>query len=90
MSVKFKAYISCALLIIEYSNISWGPTSEKLNKSIEMVQHRAARFILNAHTKKDDFKQISNVLNILQLETLEEQRTKARLIMVYKNFKWTC
>ena len=57
-----------------------------MNKSIEMVQHRAARFILNAHTKKGDFKliSISKLLNILQLETLEERRAKARLIMVYK------
>ena len=85
-SVKYKAYISCVLPIIEYASICWGPTSEKLNKSIEMVQHRAARFILNVHSKKGEFKKvsISELLNILNLETLEERRTKARLTMVYK------
>ena len=71
---------------MEYASICWAPTSEKMKKSIEMVQHRAIRFILNAHAKKGEYKyvSISRLLNTLQLETLEERRVKARLIMVYK------
>ena len=85
-SVKRKAYLSCVLPILEYGSISWAPTSEKLNKSIEMVQHRAAKFIANTHSKKSDYKNfsISKLLKQLNLETLEERRTKARLTMVYK------
>ena len=51
-----------------------------------MVQHRAAKFIGNMHSKKSDYKNvsISKLLNQLNLETLEERRTKARLTMVYK------
>ena len=46
-SVKSKAYMTCVLPIIEYGNICWAPTSEKLNKSIEMVQHKAAKLMVD-------------------------------------------
>ena len=85
-SVKMKAYISCVLPILEYASTSWQPTSEKSNNSLEMVQHNAARFISNSYIKKGEFKRtsISEILNYLQLDTLEERRTKMRLNMAYK------
>ena len=85
-SVKCKAYKSCVLPILEYANICWAPTSEKLNNSIEMVQHRAAKFIVNAYSRKGDYKHfsISKLLHDLKLDTLEERRTRARLVMAYK------
>ena len=58
-SVKTKAYKSCVMPIIEYGSICYAPTSEKLSKTIEMVQHRAARFIANIHSKKGEYRHIS-------------------------------
>ena len=51
-----------------------------------MVQHNAARFITNAHSKKGNFKifSISKILGNLKMETLEHRRNKARLSMAYK------
>ena len=85
-SVKLKAYISCVLPILEYASTSWQPTSEKSYNSLEMVQHNAPRFISNSYIKKGEFKRtsISEILNDLQLDTLEERRTKMRLNMAYK------
>jgi len=85
-SVKRKAYISCVMPIIEYGSICWAPTSDKLSNSIEMVQHRAARFIANIYSKKGEYRHlsISNLLSKLNLESFEERRHKARLTMAYK------
>ena len=85
-SVKMKAYQSCVLPIIEYAPCSWQPTSESANKTLEMVQHNAARFIANTYSKKGNFKifSISKILSDLNMETLEERRTQARLSMAYK------
>ena len=85
-SVKSKAYKACVLSIVEYASICWSPSSEKLNRAIEMVQHKAAKFLVNAYNRKGKFKKfsISKLLNDLNLETLEERRIQARLTMVYK------
>ena len=85
-SVKIKAYQSCVLPIIEYAPCSWQPTSESASKTLEMVQHNAARFISSAYSKKGNFKifSITKILRDLKMETLEERRTHARLSMAYK------
>ena len=85
-SVKTKAYVSCVLSILEYASNSWQPTTDSSDKALEMVQHNAARFISNTYSKKGEFKKVSitKILNNLEMETLEERRTKARLIMAYK------
>lgn len=36
-SVKSKAYKACVLSIVEYASICWSPSSEKLNRAIEMA-----------------------------------------------------
>ena len=72
--------------ILEYGNICWSPTSEKLNNQLEMVQHKAAKFATNIYPKKghyDSFS-ISRLLNELNWSTLEQRRKQARLGMVYK------
>ena len=85
-SVKFKAYMSCVLPILEYASTSWQPTSDKSENALEMVQHNAARFISNVHYKKGQISKISitNILNNLHMETLEARRIQSRLNMAYK------
>ena len=72
-SVKSKAYQSCVLPIIEYASTSWGPTSDKANNLLEMVQHNAARFISNIYIRKGNFEKysITKILNNLGLKTIE-------------------
>ena len=81
-----KAYSACVLPILEYASTCWQPTSESMDSALEMVHHNAARFIANVYIKKGCFKKvsISKLMNELQMETLAERRTKARLCMAYK------
>ena len=66
--VKEKAYTSCVLPILEFGSTSWSPTSNKLQNSLEMVHHNAAKFVANKYPKKgkyDEFS-ISKVLSNLE------------------------
>ena len=73
-SVKIKAYNACVRPILEYGAACWSPTSEKVNKKIEMIQHSAAKFATNTYPKKgkyDEFS-ISRILHQLQWKSLQE------------------
>jgi hypothetical protein len=48
---------------------------------IEMVQHRAARFILNQHSWQDS---ITDMIQSLKLDTLQSRRKNARLCLFFK------
>ena len=78
--------MACVLPIIEYASTCWSPTSDKTNNLLEMVQHNAARFISNTYIRKGNLKKysVTKVLKDLNLKTIEERRTQARLIMAYK------
>ena len=86
-SVKLKAFKICVLPILEYASCCWSPTSQKSNNTLEMVQHNAAKFIANIYHKKGtDYKpySITKLLWDLELKTIVERRTQARLTMAYK------
>ena len=85
-SVKMKAYTACVRPILEYAAACWSPTSEKLNNSIEMVQHKAAKFVTNIYPRKGHYEEfsISRLLNYLNWDSLEERRRQIRMTMVYK------
>ena len=71
---------------MEYGSNCWSPTSKKLNTELEMVHHNAAKFVSNKYPrKKDNFEfSITNILQNLNWETLEERRNQARITMAYK------
>ena len=81
--VKEKAYISCVLPIIEYGSTCWSPTSNKLQNSLEMVHHNAAKFVANKYPKKGSYDEfsISKVLSDLKWKSIQERRNHARLII---------
>ena len=84
--MKIKAYTACVRPILEYAAACWSPTSEKLNKNIEMVQHKAAKFVTNIYPRKDHYEEfsISRLINYLNWDSLEERRRQIRMTMVYK------
>ena len=86
MSVKCKAYKACVLPIVEYASNCWSPTSAKMNNLLEMVQHKAARFITNTYARRGNFNKfsITKILSDLNFDTLENRRKQARLAMAYK------
>ena len=64
----FKTYVAP---LLEHSASIWGPWQNKYINQIEMVQHRAVRYIFNycQHTSS-----ITSMLNKLSLPTLEKRR----------------
>ena len=50
-----------------------------------MVQRRAARFVMNKYSNYDS---VSQMLDTLGLNTLDDKRDKLRAVMVYINL-WT-
>lgn len=70
---------------LEYASVCWNP-SQKINRSIEIVQNKAAKFVTNCYPKKgkeDEFS-VTRLIKQLGWDSLEERRSKARLSMIYK------
>jgi hypothetical protein len=66
---------------VEYASPVWDPYLQKDKYKIEMVQRRAARYVTNRYHNKSS---VSDMLENLKWQTLEERRTNARLTMLYK------
>jgi hypothetical protein len=47
--VKETAYFGLVRPILEYGATIWDPHHKKYKTKLEMIQHRAARFVLNRH-----------------------------------------
>ena len=67
--------------LLEYSSSVWDPWQKKYIEQLEMVQHRAARYIMNdyAHTSS-----VTEMLKNLGLPTLQTRRKISSLVMLYK------
>ncbi len=66
-AVKEKAYNTLVRPTMEYASSVWSPHQKELIKSLEMVQRRAARYVLHAYDWKDS---VTEMLKILKWETL--------------------
>ena len=84
--IKEAAYKSYVRPKTEYCATIWDPHTKKDSTKIEMVQHRAARFVSNTpHLRHaDHHASITNVISALGWEPLAERRRKNRLIFLYK------
>jgi len=76
--VKEQAYLTYVHPKLEFASTVWNPYHQKDIHMIELVQRRAARFV----TKMYDH--YSNVTTILSQENLQDRRSKACVILVYK------
>lgn len=79
-SVKLTAYKTLIRPTLEYASVVWDPHYRKDISSLELIQRRAARFIIG------DYRHSSSVTTMLQkldLETLEERRKIIRLKFFY-------
>ena len=66
---------------VEYSSSVWSPHQLELKNTIERVQRRAARFVTRRYDRTDS---VTDMLNVLSWETLEQRRMKARVVMGYR------
>ena len=82
-TVKEKAYKSLVRPKLEYCGaILWDPYENNNKSTIEKVQCRAARFVLNDYKRKSS---VNDMLTVLGWETLELRRIRLRLITIYKS-----
>ena len=79
--VKCLSYTTFVRPILDYACTIWASYYQSYIHSIEMVQRRAARFVMNKYSNYDS---VSQMLDTLRLNTLEDRCNKLRAVMVYK------
>jgi hypothetical protein len=79
---KETAYKILVRPTLKYCSCVWDPYTAKNTNKIEMVQRRAARWVLHRFSLKDSVREI---ISVLKWKTLENSRRSiARLSMMYK------
>ena len=82
VAVKQKMYFTLVRPLLEYASSVWDPHTTSDIHKIEMVQHRAARFVIGNYSKTSGT--VTNILQQLNWPTLEQRRKESRLINLYK------
>ena len=81
VSIKQQAYFSLVRPLVEYASTVWDPDTQTNIQTLEMVQRRAARYILSRHRNTSS---VSDMLQSLNWRSLENRRKDARLCMMFK------
>ena len=79
--VKERAYFSLVRPHLEYCCSIWCPFQKDDIRKIEMVQRRAARFVLNRYHNTSS---VSDMLDELRWTSLETRRQNCQLSLMYK------
>ena len=81
IQIKTQAYFTFVRPILENSCTVWDPyTATQINK-LEIIQCRAARYVLHRHHNTSS---VTNMLQTLGWRSLSERRIDAKLCMIYK------
>ena len=81
MDVKSKAYTTLVRPQLEYACSVWNPYTKRNIHQIELVQHRAARFVFRDYS---NYTHVTPMLKQLGWDTLEQRRLSYQLSMFYK------
>ena len=82
--IRALSYKQLILPILSYCASIWDPCQQYLINKIEIIQHRAARFVLNHPWRKLQRDSITLMLSELQWPPLQTLRRNARLTLLYK------
>ena len=87
--LEIKDYLYKQLLLpsIEYCSAIWDPHHITSIYKLEMIQHWAARFILNKpllRSAQQENSSVTDMLTYLKWSTLQDRRTIARLTLLFK------
>ncbi len=78
---KQMAYFSLVRSTMDYSAAVWDPHLKKDQHKLEMVNRRAARFVMNDYSSTSS---VTTMLDSLQWPSLESRRENQRLVLMYK------
>ena len=81
VSIKQQAYFTLVRPLIEYASTVWDPYTQANIQKLEMVQRRAARYVMN---RQRNTSSVSDMLQRLNWRSLESRRKDARLCMMFK------
>ena len=80
-NLKVMAYTTLVRSVLEYSCSAWDPHLVRDIKALEAVQRRGARFTCGDYGR---YSSVTAMLKTLGWESLQQRRTQARLVMLYK------
>ena len=83
-SIKERAYKALVRPLLEYASPLWDPYTRENIKQLEMVQRRAARYVLNRYGNRSS---VDQMLETLKWPSLETRRKIMRLCTFYKAIK---
>ena len=69
---------------VEYASCAWNPYVKHQINKIEMVQRRAARWCCNDYPPPPPYSSVSDMIDKLGWQTLQQRRSTSRLVMFYK------
>ena len=81
---KEYAYRQIVLPSIQYCSAIWDPYYQNAIHKVEMIQHRAARFILNKLWHRNERDSITHMIFELSWPTLQHRRKFTRLTLLFK------
>ena len=79
--LKEQAYKTYVRPVLEYSSTVWDPHTKELISQIEMVQRRAARFVMSDYSQQSS---VASMLQQLHWQSLSERRAHSKVIMLYR------
>ena len=80
--VKEQLYFMLVRPHLEFASAVWDPFNTTDIQRLEMIQHRAARFVTKNYSRAQG--SMTKILKQLDWQTLEKRRKQSRLINMYK------
>lgn len=78
---KAQTYQTMVRPVLEYASTAWDPYTQTNVNKLEAVQRRAARFVTGDYRTTSS---VSEMITNLGWETLQQRRTQAKLVMMYR------
>ena len=86
-AVKETVYTSLIRPLLEYASCVWDPSGERLKHELEMVQRRAARFVLDDYDRNSS---VNDMLSKIGWNTLENRRKSSRMYYMFNMYHGYC